>query len=120
MMPQTIKFKTKMLGPVTVEMVAKTGLEMCEHVNTHTKEAHKAMEQSTISACAICPFLPYLYIRRRKTLSHHTHADSTAPQPSALWQEGVMTRLLPVLCSDALYNEVQFTLPRDPQKSVIS
>lgn len=37
-------------------------------------------------------------------LSHHTHtyvrarADSTAAQPSALWQEGVITHL-PVLCS---------------------
>ncbi len=63
MMPQTIKSKTKTLGSIAVEMVAKTGLEMCEHANTHTREAHKAMEQGTISACAICPFLPYLYIR---------------------------------------------------------
>lgn len=111
-----------MLGSITVEMVAKTGLEMCERVNTHTREAHKAMEQGTISACAICPFLPYLYIRRRKThsLTTHTHADSTAAQTSALWQEGVMTHLLPVLCSDALYDDVQSALPRDPQKSVIS
>lgn len=59
------------------------------------------MEQGTISAGAICPFLPYLYIGwRKRPLTTHTRAraDSTAAQPSALWQEGVITHL-PVLCS---------------------
>lgn len=38
--------------------------------------AHKAMERATIfSASAICPLLPYLYIRWRKTLSFTTHTQ---------------------------------------------
>jgi len=53
-----------------------------------------------------------------KTRFLTTHTHSTAAQPSALWQEGVITHLLPVLCSEALYNDVfQSALLRDPQKS---
>lgn len=82
------------------------------------REVCKGIEKRSISAGAICPFFAFfVHSSETNTRSHRTQADSTAAQLSALWQEGVMTHALPVLCSEALHDAGdQSALPRDPKK----